>query len=347
MAPKNPRLDHVRYVRSKGKTYAYFNTGKKKPNGQAIYAPMPPPGSTGFLDSWAAMKGARTKRAQVPYSVADLIREYELSTTYAALAKNTQILYSKTLRRISDLLGRFPLNDLKRSDVQLVLDNEMAGPGAHNIFIVVLRIICKWAEDRGKETSNPAKGIARLKTGEHEPWPEHVLTAALQSSDGLVRLAVSLLYFTGQRIGDVLRMRWSDIRDGMIEVTQQKTGKLLWIPLLDELEAELARVPKKGLTIIASDKGTPFTSEHVRKTLQAFTLDLGVKTVPHGLRKNAVIAFLEAGCSLAEVASISGQTHRLVEYYAKRINQRHMAKAAILKLEIKRSSRKQESKSGS
>jgi integrase len=340
MAPKHPRLEHVRYVRAKGKTYAYFNTGKKKPDGRPIYAPLPPPDSVGFLDSWAAMKGARTKRNKVEYTLADLVRDYELSPTYGGLKRNTQILYTKTLIRISQLLGKFPLHDLKRSDVQVVLDKSMAGPGAYNIFLVVLRIICKWAEERGKVTQKPANDIRRLKTGEHQPWPEPVLTAALQSDDDLVRLSVSLLYFTGQRIGDVCKMRWSDIRDGMIEVVQQKTDKLLWIQILDDLSAELARTPKRGLTILAGRDGRPVTDEMIRKRLQAFTLSMGVKTVPHGLRKNAVIAFLEAGCSLAEVASISGQTHKMVEYYAKRINQRNLAKAAVLKLETKRGLRK-------
>jgi integrase len=40
-----------------------------------------------------------------------------------------------------------------------------------------------------------------------------------------VRLATHLLYYTAQRIGDVMRMRWSDIRDDHIKVTQQKTGR--------------------------------------------------------------------------------------------------------------------------
>lgn len=37
---------------------------------------------------------------------------------------------------------------------------------------------------------------------------------------------------TGQRIGDVLDMRWSDIQDDGMMVRQSKTGKELWLPLL-------------------------------------------------------------------------------------------------------------------
>jgi hypothetical protein len=65
--------------------------------------------------------------------------------------------------------------------------------------------------------------------------------------------------------------------------------------------------------------------------LQAFAAELGVKVVPHGLRKNAVNALLEAGCSAAETATISGQTLQMVEHYAKARSQKRLGEIAILK----------------
>ena len=73
-----------------------------------------------------------------------------------------------------------------------------------------------------------------------------------------------------------------------------------------------------------------------RKRLQAFTAALGIKTVPHGLRKNAVNALLEAGCTIAEVSAITGQTHQVVEHYAAKVNRRKLGKSAIVKFEAAR-----------
>lgn len=53
-------------------------------------------------------------------------------------------------------------------------------------------------------------------------------------------------------------------------------------------------------------------------------------------RKNAVIALLEAGCTIAEVAAITGQTHHVVEHYAAQVNRRRLGKSAILKFEAAR-----------
>lgn len=342
---KQPKLKHVKFVRSRGKVYAYFNTGKKR-DGQPIYQRLPDPASVGFYDSYAAMLGARTKRQTVGYTVADLARDYEYSPKFSGHAKATQELYSKTLRRIALHLGKFPVSALERHHVQKVLDAEMAGPGAHNVFVAVLGLIYKWARERGKTDVEPTKDISRLKIAEHEPWPLEVLEAALASDNDLTRLAVHLLYFTGQRVGDVVAMRWSNVRDGVLTIVQGKTGKDIVMPLPADLRDELARTTKRGLTILADELGRPYSTEQIRRELQAFTAAMGHKTVPHGLRKNAVNTLLESGSNTGEVSSITGQSLKLVEHYAKRMNRREMAEAAVLKFENKRRSGKRDGKHG-
>ena len=48
-----------------------------------------------------------------------------------------------------------------------------------------------------------------------------------------------------------------------------------------------------------------------------------------------MIALLEAGCSENEVGGITGQSPQMVRHYAKRINQKTLGGAAILKWEKK------------
>jgi hypothetical protein len=57
------------------------------------------------------------------------------------------------------------------------------------------------------------------------------------------------------------------------------------------------------------------------------------RLVFHGLRKSTVVFLFEAGCSDAETASITGQSRDMVEHYAKQVNQRRLAAAAILRWE--------------
>jgi hypothetical protein len=64
------------------------------------------------------------------------------------------------------------------------------------------------------------------------------------------------------------------------------------------------------------------------------------RLVIHGLRKSAVVFLLEAGCTDAEVSAITG----LAEHYAKQVNHRRLAAAAILKWEAAERKRSKRSK---
>lgn len=335
------KIEHVKFVNSKGKEYPYFNTGQRKLTGAIIYAPLPQYASAGFWPAYAAQMAARTKRTKgTAYTIKNLCHDYERSKFFAAKAKNTQTLYGLTIKRIVATLGDYPVDDLHKEDLDLVLENEQAGPGAHNIFIAVLGILYKHARRTGKTKLRPTEDLEKMETGEHEAWPEQLVEAGLQCPHDRTRLAIHLLFFTGQRIGDVCKMRWSDVRGDAIHVLPEKTRRKhktpLRIPLLSELRDELERTPKRGLTIITNHAGLPMGDQVIRREIKKFGEQRGFDVVPHGLRKNAVIALLEAGCTVAETAAITGQSFQMVEYYARQVDQRKLGSAAILKLENRR-----------
>jgi integrase len=328
-----PKLDHVKYVRSKGHTYAYFNTGRKV-DGKAVYVPLPKPGSAGFFDSYAACLAGRNRKPKVLYTAAKLFDEYQDSREFAALAEGTRQAYGIYLRLASELLGKAFVDDVTRADIQYILDEENWGAGKQNLFVAVIGSAYRWGRARDKASGWPTREIRQLDTGEHKTWPDDVLDAALAAGDDTVRLAAHLLFYTGQRIGDVCMLRWSNVRGGAIRLTQQKTAKALTIPMHGDLKAELDRNGKRGLTLLTNVNGGPMTTSHLRAMLKRFCAGQGHPDLkPHGLRKNAVIALLTAGCSVAETAAITGQTYKLVEYYARQIDQESMAGAAIFKLE--------------
>lgn len=331
---KLPKVKYVKFTRARGKLYAYFNTGRKVA-GKIVFNPLPPYHSVGFWDSYAAMLGARTKRAKVVLDVAALADQYERSDEFKRLSEGTKRLYLFTLKRVTKLMGDAPIDDLQKSDIREAL-TVIPGAASRNIFVAVIAILYKWARGRDLTDAKPTDGIAKAKTGEHDPWPEELLNAALAADNDLVRLATCLLYNSGQRLGDAVKLRWSDIRGGKIVLTQQKTGKPLLVPISAQLEAELARSPRNGLTIIASATGRPLSSETVRRELKAFASGLGFKIVPHGLRKNAVNSLLLAGCTVPEVQAITGQSAEMVAHYAKKIDQVGMGEAAIIKLDARR-----------
>lgn len=156
--------------------------------------------------------------------------------------------------------------------------------------------------------------------------------------------------YSGQRMGDTLAMRWDQVSGNIISVAQEKTRKRLAIPLHEGLRQILAEVPRTAVTILTNTQGAPWTNDGFKTSWQKAFLEPKVRAgarapawplkpihetglVFHGLRKSAVICLLEAGCSDAEVAAITGQSRTMVEHYGRQVSQRKLAASAILKWE--------------
>ena len=119
---------------------------------------------------------------------------------------------------------------------------------------------------------------------------------------------------TGQRIGDVLEMRWSHIQDGGFVVRQNKTGKELWVPILPELQTALDAASRHSVFILTNERGSNRwsyrgASAAVRKVRAAIgALDYDI----HSWRYNAACELVEAGCDDDLVAAVTGQSPAMV-----------------------------------
>ena len=129
-----------------------------------------------------------------------------------------------------------------------------------NREIALFSAIFNYARENGfTRGENPCKGVRRNKEKPREYYADdEVWDAVLGCACQEMRDAMDLAYLTGQRPADVLKMRWSDIRDGALEVVQDKTGARLRIVIEGELLTLLTRIrqrPVAGMTIIATSSG--------------------------------------------------------------------------------------------
>lgn len=337
MIRKGHTLAYIKTVVRGGKTYSYFDCGKDA-DGKRRYQPLPPRSDIRFGGVYAALLGHRSRKAEAAKAemrLSALIALYERSPRYQRLAKNSQDNYSHYTGRFCKALGDPAANSVARMDVTTVLNLMIKTPGASNAMLRAVSALYRWARGNTEITADPCRDIDEHEGGEHLKWPDELLAEALASDDPRIKLAVSLLYYTAQRIGDVCNMKWGDISDGYIHVVQEKTGKELWIRIHRDLAALLDSLPKP--TFAAKVKLLGGRDRHtVRGWLQAWAKARGHKIVPHGLRKNAVIALIEAGCSTAEAGAISGQSMQVVEKYARQRDMRKLGSAAILKLEARK-----------
>ena len=89
--------------------------------------------------------------------------------------------------------------------------------------------------------------------------------------------------------------------------------------------------------LIPTANGRQMNKDSLSHGIQKECKRLGIMPNPplHGLRRNAIIRLLEAGCSTEEVTAITDQSKRMVEYYAGRRHRRALAEVVKVKMERK------------
>jgi integrase len=254
------------------------------------------------------------------------------------LSDNTRSQRERHLDKIEAAWGDLSVASLEARHVLQLRDNHAATPGEANNIARALSSLMSWSIPRGWRTYNPCTKIRMLRIGEgFAPWTWEEIEKFRAEARTDLWWAAAIALYSGQRQADVLGMLWSDIQDGLISVTQNKTGKKLWIPMHINLRAVLAEIPRVSVHVLTNTCGLPWTThgfkaswgtELNRKAFKEFrTREL----VFHGLRKSAVVFLLEAGCTDAEVSAITGQSRGMVVHYARQVNQKKLAAAAVLK----------------
>lgn len=301
------------------------------------------PGSVAFATEYARIDATFVDDGPtptVPGTFAALAEAYLTSAEYRTnLKEKTRAAYRYDLDILRKRFGQFRTDAIEVSHVLKMRDIFAATPGKANTLIRTMRVVYGWGIGRRLARKNPADlkavGVKKLKGGEHKPWPPAALAKFRAEAPAHLALAMEMGLWTGQRQGDLIRVRWDDIEGGYLHLVQEKTGKELWIPVPHPLVTALSIAPKCAVTVLVNSRGASWAKAN--PLAQAFGDEmkrLGLDgLVFHGLRKSAAVALAEAGCSTKQIAAVTGQSDQMVEHYAKGADQKRLAKAAVVKLE--------------
>ena len=113
---------------------------------------------------------------------------------------------------------------------------------------------------------NPCAGVKGFTEHGRDAYIEDMTYKTVwDAADWPTRDAMDLAYLTGQRPADVLKMRFPDIRDGYLWLTQGKTRKKLRMAIAGELAALIARIQSRAhkvtsLALIRNETGQPLSN---------------------------------------------------------------------------------------
>jgi integrase len=337
---KKPRYTHG-YVDRHGRSRYYF----RRPSFKQV--PLPGlPWSPSFMAAYeAALNGALPHKEigearSQPGTIAALVAAYFSSPQFKGLSPSTQATYRGIIERFRREHGHRRVATLQREKLAEMLGNRASTPSAANNWLRMVRMLMQFAIFINMRSDDPTRGIKTLKvrSAGFLTWGEDQI-AAYRKTHALgtkARLALELLVNTGQRRSDVVRMGRQHIRDGILSLRQQKTGVLIEIPVLPEMQAALEAMPKsEHLTFLTTEFGKPFTAAGFGNWFRDRRKEVGLAKgyAAHGLRKAAATRHANSGATAHELMAWFGWTTlKEAERYTRAANRRRLAQAAMRKL---------------
>lgn len=296
-----------------------------------------------YHEALQAMKATRAA-AQVDEpgkgTFAALIVEFKASTDYKGQKDVTRTDTDRYLGMFEQRFGARMVKDMRPKTVEKIRDEMADQPGKANQWVSKLRALLNFGVRREYCPTNPAAGLKKLKMGEHKPWPEHVIQAALEKGDMMDRLAIITGLCSGQRVEDCIVMSMQqhfDLANGLVSIVQEKTGKTVWIPIHPMWRKVLDATPAGTSTILykrgharkpfASPDGIQKRMRELMEEIGQRDAELGGKTAWtfHGLRKNATNYLAELGLSPHEIAAITGMSLQIVQLYTRDVANKRIA----------------------
>jgi len=295
-----------------------------------------------------APAGVGAKRNR-PGSVASAVASYFGSTEFCDdLAPSTQAIRRVLLEKFRREHGDKPIALLPRKFIDEML--RALRRGARKNWLKALRGLLQYcvAEGLCKEDVTASIKLAPSQGGSFHTWTDDEI-AQFEAhhpvgSKPPARLRALLLY-TGQRRGDVIRMGRQHIKDGVLTITQQKTGVRVAVPVHPQLRAiiDASAGVNANLTFIVTQRGKPFPGHSFTAWFRKHCDDAGLpkRCVVHGLRKAAGRKLAEAECRAHEIMAVLGHTTlKEAERYTKDFDRAKLARSAMARLGIETVTRK-------
>jgi integrase len=179
------------------------------------------------------------------------------------------------LKNLRGVFGNGTIDAITPQHIALYRDKRSAKVRA-NREIALLSHVFNMAREWGYTAKeNPCRGVRKNKEKPRDFYADDEVWSAVhaQACEEL-QDAMDLNYLTGQRPADVLKMRLTDIKDGALEVVQNKTKKKLRIlldadghrtelgKLVDRVRARERKV--SSLYLVATPAGKPLNQHTLR-----------------------------------------------------------------------------------
>lgn len=238
------------------------------------------------------------------------------------------------LRRFGDIRLRDITSSMIDEWFISLVHQEGYAKSSANVYLNQLKQMLDYAVRHGEIATNPASSVERLKEDAptRRAFSEDEITRlfALEWRSPLAKLACLLSAVTGMRMGEVLAVKTSSIKDGYILVNASissidgekstKSGKAREVPIGKKLEKMLLDfAPAEGYIFSKTGK-KPVSSDTIRRLFFAELAKLGVPDPEnltfHSFRHYANTKLVAANINAEKVRAVIGHaSESMTEHY--------------------------------
>lgn len=255
-------------------------------------------------------------------TVTDLIRRYENERLPFA-SDETIRSYRRVFKILHQRYGPRTLGRMQASEWILPWKDSSSGAKRH--AAVIIRALCRFGS-----VSMP--DLPRHKAQPHPRLQDEQLAKTLGKSEGEMPIAFEIGVSFGLRVGDIAKLKPSDLTPSGVKVRTQKTGVDLTFEPSEAVRAFFqSKAGEKWLFDLgrASDR-----TSALRRRMSAYKNKLGVDGVIHSLRKTAACIVAEEGGTDADIQALLGhKTPRMAALYRAEAQSSQMRKKAAQSLQ--------------
>ncbi|MGE7152344.1 tyrosine-type recombinase/integrase [Methylorubrum rhodesianum] len=296
------------------------------------------PGERAFILSYA--EAERTLKARHSGDTFNgLAREFTASPEFETkLSASTQREYKRMLTKAEPVFGDMPREALNEPAVRRdFLDwrakvARTSGEREADNRLSVISAMLTWGQENGRIDANHIRGFKRLYHADRAEivWlPEHI-DAFMRVAPVELQRALIIALHTGQRQGDILRLPWSAYDGSAITLRQGKSARggrvapLVTIPCTQALRRMLDGMERRSPLILTTKTGRALQKRYFARLWEEAATEAGVGSITlpgiaepvalhfHDLRGTAVTMLSEAGCSVPQIATITGHSLKTV-----------------------------------
>ena len=274
-------------------------------------------------------------------TLAWLIDRYRETTAWTDLSLSTRRNRENHFKHAIKSAGHRQLRAITQAVVIAGRDRRAATPAQARNFLDAMRGLFKWAKAARHVTIDPTAGVAnpkRRKGPGFLKWTEADAEAYDKRWPIGTRERVwrDVLFYTGLRRGDAVRVGRQHVRNGLITLrTEKSQGAVsVYLPILPVLQRTLDAGPVGELAFICGAKGKPLTKESFGNLFKDACVAAGIPDKSaHGCRKIAATRAADDGATVAQLNAIFGwRGTAMASLYTEEADRKRLAREAMTKL---------------